>query len=1094
MSRIVFVSRAMRLVRFLPFIALAANTAHAQSISVGAGDSARVVVAPGGRLAVPVRVDLSAAAPLTLASLQADVRWNSARLTFDSVRVVASTGFSQTANTASAGTGLVTFNAFSTSALSESGALTMLYFTAGTTSGATRLSLTPTEGGAEDGTNVLARLIPRGLDVCVASQAKWGDVNDDGAVSIIDAQQIARFSVGLSVANVDAVRGRGDVNADANVSIIDAQQIARFSVALSSSARTNTAIAQVPPVQTLAIVTPGAVRVGQGTALSATALDSTGASVAGCAPVVWSSSNAAVATVSINGVLTAVSTGSVTITATSAGKSASVAIAVTAVPVASVVVSPSTRSILVGQVATLTATPVDSLGVSLSGRAVTWQTSNTAVATVSSIGVVTAVATGVATITATSEGKSGSAAVSVGAQPVASVTMSPASSTLFISKTLAFTTMLRDSAGVALNGRTVTWASSAPSVATVSSSGVVTGVGVGVATITATSEGKSGSAMIDVQPLPVGIVQVTPSAAWKMLGRTIQLAVATLDSSGNVLTGRPVAWTSSNPAIASVSQTGLVTSLAVGTAVISARSEGVTGTSEFNSILVPVASVNLSPASPTVQEGRSLQLTASPYDSAGALMSGRIARFSSSAPTVAVVSASGIVTGIAEGSAIITAAIDGVNGTTTVGVTRRPPWAVEISPASLNLAIGQSSQLAATSRDSLSNILTGRTVSWSTSDPSVATISQSGNLTAVRWGQVTVSATVEGTTGVRTVIVSDTLWKKLASAPFSAAVTPNSAYDAQTGSVYTASQPFDGSIWKLDAFGNWTRVTPVGSFGAGGCVSLHFDTVNRDLVAMFCNRGAVFRVNVGNGTVSSVGAGVPCELNNCRYGDGYFLESDQKIMAIGEPEFGSFAYYKDVRFTTALFASSWNNWYLGGSVPHQQWQATPGPGVGPAPRLGAVATVDQTSRRVFVYAGSGISCNQINPFGQTGCGSTGFDDLWTLDVASGAWTNLVPWRSSLSSNGQRQFLTPPGPRSKLAYCADRNQLFMFSADTRSLYRLRVGQANDWDLITTFASPQSGTPLDVASKSLICDPSRNRVVLVEATVEGGGVWSYPLPPS
>jgi hypothetical protein len=90
------------------------------------------------------------------------------------------------------------FAAFSSDALILSGALTTLCFTAGTTSGATRLSLTPTEGGAEDDTDVLARLIPRGLDVYVASQAKRGHVSDDSTVSIIDAHQIARYSVVLT--------------------------------------------------------------------------------------------------------------------------------------------------------------------------------------------------------------------------------------------------------------------------------------------------------------------------------------------------------------------------------------------------------------------------------------------------------------------------------------------------------------------------------------------------------------------------------------------------------------------------------------------------------------------------------------------------------------------------------------------------------------------------------------------------------------------------------------------------------------------------------------------------------------------------------
>jgi uncharacterized protein YjdB len=569
---------------------LASGTAHAQSISVGAGDSARVVVAPGARLAVPIRVDLTSAAPLTLASMQADVRWNSARLTFDSIRVVASTGFSQNANTASAGTGLVTFNAFSTSALSASGALTTLYFTAGTTSGATRLSLTPTEGGAEDGTNVLARLIPRGLDVCVASQSKWGDVNDDGTVSIIDAQQIARYSVGLSVANIDAVRGRGDVNADANVSIIDAQQIARFSVALSSSARTNTAIAQVPPVQTLAIVTPGAVRVGQGAALSATALDSTGVSVAGCAPVSWSSSSPAVATIRSDGVLTALSQGSTTITAVSGARSATALVTVGLLPVSSISVAPSTPSLLVGQTATLAATARDSTGVVLTGRVVSWSSANAAIASVSSSGVVTAISAGSTTITASSEGVTATAAVTVGRVPVASVSITPGSGLLFAGQSVTLTATALDSVGGPLTGRTAVWASSVPSIATVSAVGVVSAVAPGQATVSVVIEGKVAVATVTVNTVPVRSISVTPASGTVESGGSLALTATPRDSAGAPLAGRLVQWSSSDPSVALVSSGGVVVGVSLGTVSITATAEGFSGSAQL-AVVQPVATL-----------------------------------------------------------------------------------------------------------------------------------------------------------------------------------------------------------------------------------------------------------------------------------------------------------------------------------------------------------------------------------------------------------------------------------------------------------------------------------------------------------------------
>src|SRR5206468_527293 len=150
----------------------------------------------------------------------------------------------------------------------------------------------------------------------------------------------------------------------------------------------------------------------------------------------------------------------------------------------------------------LSAVTKDAAGNTLTGRVVTWSSSNIAVATVDGSGLVTAVAAGSATITATSEGKSGTAAITVTPVPVATVTVSPASASIFVAGTQQLSAVTKDSAGGTLTGRVVTWASSNTAIATVSASGLVTGVAVGSVTITATSEGKSGSAAVTVQTQP----------------------------------------------------------------------------------------------------------------------------------------------------------------------------------------------------------------------------------------------------------------------------------------------------------------------------------------------------------------------------------------------------------------------------------------------------------------------------------------------------------------------------------------------------------------------------------------------------------------
>src|SRR6266566_273949 len=175
---------------------------------------------------------------------------------------------------------------------------------------------------------------------------------------------------------------------------------------------------------------------------------------------------------------------------------ATVTVAGCTVPVATVSMSPASATVAAGQAIQLTATPKDANGTPLSGRTVTWSSNNTSVAIADVNGNVTAIAPGSATITATSEGQSGTAAITVTNVAVNSVTVSPAPASVPQGQTVQLTATPKDANGTPLAGRAVTWSSSNTSVATVSSSGLVSGVVAGSATITATSEGQSGSSAV----------------------------------------------------------------------------------------------------------------------------------------------------------------------------------------------------------------------------------------------------------------------------------------------------------------------------------------------------------------------------------------------------------------------------------------------------------------------------------------------------------------------------------------------------------------------------------------------------------------------
>jgi uncharacterized protein YjdB len=210
-------------------------------------------------------------------------------------------------------------------------------------------------------------------------------------------------------------------------------------------------------------------------------------------PVYWSSSDAAIAAVSQAGLVTALTPGTVQLAASSGGTSAVIPLTVSERAVALVRLAPATSTMRVGDVAALWTELLDATGAILRGRAVTWASGNAAVATVCADGAVTGVGAGSATISATVGGVSGTALVSVVPVPAASVVVSPATVAVLTGASRTLAVSVRDSAGRALAGRTVTWSTDAPTIANVSSAGVVLAIAPGVATITARSEGHSSS-------------------------------------------------------------------------------------------------------------------------------------------------------------------------------------------------------------------------------------------------------------------------------------------------------------------------------------------------------------------------------------------------------------------------------------------------------------------------------------------------------------------------------------------------------------------------------------------------------------------------
>src|SRR5213596_2374206 len=334
---------------------------------------------------------------------------------------------------------------------------------------------------------------------------------------------------------------------------------------------------------------------------------------------------------------------------------------------------------------------------------------------------------------------------------VASVTVAPASASVGVSGTVQLAATMKDAAGNVLTGRVVTWTSGTPTVATVSATGLVTGVSAGTATVTATSEGKTGSAAITVTAT-VASVTVAPASASVGVSGTVQLAATMKDAAGNVLTGRVVTWTSGTPTVATVSATGLVTGVSAGTATVTATSEGKTGSAAIT-VTAPVASVTVAPASASVAVSSTVQLAATTKDAAGNVLTGRVVTWTSGTPTVATVSTTGLVTGVSAGPATVTATSEGKTGSAAITVNAVVA-SVTVTPASASLTVGGTVQLAATPKDASGNALSGRVVTWASNAAAVASVNGSGLVTGLVAGSATITATSEGKSGSSAISVT----------------------------------------------------------------------------------------------------------------------------------------------------------------------------------------------------------------------------------------------------------------------------------------------------------------------------------------------------
>ncbi|MBV7599074.1 Ig-like domain-containing protein [Aeromonas sp. sia0103] len=567
----------------------------------------------------------------------------------------------------------------------------------------------------------------------------------------------------------------------------------------------------VPPL-TLAVGLTGQL------AASGTYSDGTSADVT--ANVQWDTSDPAIATVSLTGLVTAVAPGTATITGILDGQSATLSVTVTnaTINAGGLTITVPPMTLAAGQTGQLAANGNYSDGSSVDVTAsVTWVSSDPAVATVDASGLVTGVAPGTATITGTLGGQSATLLVTVSNAVLIAGGLTIATPPLTLAAGLTGQLVANGSYsdGSNVNVTTsVSWASSNPAVASVGlHTGLVTAVAPGITTITGTLNGETATLLVTVTNAAInpGGLTITVPPLTLAAGLTGQLVANGSYSDGsNLDVTANVSWTSSAPAVATVGlNTGLVTAVVPGTATITGTLGGQTATLQVtvtNAILNPFGlSITVPPL--TLAAGLTGQLAANgSYSDGSNINVTNSVSWSSGTPAVATVSSTGLVTAVTPGVAVITGTLNGQNATLLITVTSAAlnPGGLNITVPPLTLAAGLTGQLTAQgSYSDGSTVDVTANVSWTSSAPAIASVGlNSGLVTALQPGTATITGTLNGESATLGVTVSNAVVVSVAIAPISPLAAGTSTQLKVTATLS------DTTTQDVSAQANWLSSNP----------------------------------------------------------------------------------------------------------------------------------------------------------------------------------------------------------------------------------------------------------------------------------------------
>lgn len=455
-------------------------------------------------------------------------------------------------------------------------------------------------------------------------------------------------------------------------------------------------------------------------------------------------------------------------------------------------------------------------------KSASWSSSSPATALVATDfnnnGLVTAANEGASTITATFDAVVGVASITVLSKGLLMIQVGPKTATIVQGLGLSFTAtgIYTDLTTVDLTPIT-TWSVTNSSIASISNTtgsiGSLAATQVGSTTVVANFGGYSDTASVTVTNPVLNTITVSPGNPSIAKGLTqTMIATGHYSDGSSVDISSFVTWASADGTIASVSNAsgsyGVTTAVAVGGTTISATLGAIMGQTTFTVTPAQLVSIGITPSNSTISISQTEQLTATgTYTDASTIDITNSVTWMTSDGTIASVSnvlgTQGLTTAVGNGTAVISAVLGVVTGTTNVTVTLATLNSITVTPSNPTISGTGSRQLTATGNYSDgSNVDITTSVTWATSDGTIVTVSNLSGSQGLATGVAGGSATVFATSGV---ITGQTTVTIIAPVLVSITVTPaNSTIKLLTTKQFTAIGNYaDGSTINLTTSVTW---------------------------------------------------------------------------------------------------------------------------------------------------------------------------------------------------------------------------------------------------------------------------------------------------